>query len=77
MDRPGPDRRYPIDPTVLAATLGFEPAETLDSGLARTVDWYLANDAWWRSVMDGSYRGWIERQYARSPSRGVVPPSVP
>jgi dTDP-glucose 4,6-dehydratase len=62
-DRPGHDRRYAIDPTVLASTLGFEPTETLHTGLARTVDWYLANEPWWRSVMDGSYRHWIERQY--------------
>ena len=64
-DRPGHDRRYAIDPSVLSSTLGFEPSETLESGLARTVDWYLANDAWWRAVMDGSYRGWIERQYGQ------------
>jgi dTDP-glucose 4,6-dehydratase len=64
-DRPGHDRRYAIDPTVLATTLGFEPTETLHTGLARTVDWYLANEPWWRSVMDGSYRHWIERQYGR------------
>jgi dTDP-glucose 4,6-dehydratase len=64
-DRPGHDRRYAIDPTVLATTLGFEPRETLHTGLARTVDWYLANESWWRSVMDGSYRHWIERQYGR------------
>ena len=48
-DRPGHDRRYAI--------------ETLRTGLARTVDWYLGNEPWWRGVMDGSYRGWIERQY--------------
>jgi dTDP-glucose 4,6-dehydratase len=64
-DRPGHDRRYAIDPTLLSSTLGFEPSETLESGLARTVDWYLANEPWWRSVMDGSYRGWIERQYGQ------------
>jgi dTDP-glucose 4,6-dehydratase len=62
-DRPGHDRRYAIDPTVLSQELGFEPTETLHTGLARTVDWYLANEPWWRSVMDGSYRRWIERQY--------------
>ena len=62
-DRPGHDRRYAIDPTSIATRLGFEPAETLGSGLARTVDWYLANEPWWRGVMDGSYRVWIERQY--------------
>ena len=62
-DRPGHDRRYAIDPTLIATRLGFEPAETLRTGLARTVDWYLQNEPWWRGVMDGSYRHWIERQY--------------
>jgi dTDP-glucose 4,6-dehydratase len=62
-DRPGHDRRYAIDPGLIAARLGFEPTETLDTGLARTVDWYLDHEPWWRAVMDGSYRTWIERQY--------------
>ena len=62
-DRPGHDRRYAIDPTTIAARLGFEPRETLETGLARTVDWYLDHESWWRGVMDGSYRRWIERQY--------------
>ena len=47
-DRPGHDRRYAVDPSRIAARLGFEPRETLASGLARTVDWFLANDAWWQ-----------------------------
>jgi dTDP-glucose 4,6-dehydratase len=64
-DRPGHDRRYAIDPTALSTALGFEPSETLATGLARTVNWYLTNEPWWRSVMDGSYRGWIEQQYGR------------
>lgn len=63
-DRPGHDRRYAIDPTCIATTLGFEPQETLATGLARTVDWYLDNEPWWQSVMDGSYRKWVEVQYA-------------
>ena len=62
-DRPGHDRRYAVDPSAIASRLGFEPLHTLETGLSRTVDWYLANEAWWRGVMDGSYRGWIERQY--------------
>lgn len=62
-DRPGHDRRYAIDPSVLSGTLNFEPGETLYTGLARTVDWYFANEPWWRGVMDGSYRNWIDRQY--------------
>ena len=62
-DRPGHDRRYAIDPSAIAARLAFEPRHTLETGLARTVDWYLENEAWWRGVMDGSYRQWIERWY--------------
>jgi dTDP-glucose 4,6-dehydratase len=65
-DRPGHDRRYAIDPTAIATRLGFEPRETLETGLARTVDWYLEHQSWWRGVMDGSYRRWIERQYGAS-----------
>jgi dTDP-glucose 4,6-dehydratase len=62
-DRPGHDRRYAIDPTAIASALKFEPRETLRTGLGRTVDWYLANQAWWSAVMDGSYRQWIAAQY--------------
>ncbi len=63
-DRPGHDRRYAIDPSCIAQQLGFEPRETLRTGLARTVNWYLEQEAWWRGVMDGSYRRWIEQQYS-------------
>jgi len=62
-DRPGHDRRYAMDGTRIAAALGFSPSETLDSGLAKTADWYLSHEEWWRAVMDGSYRHWIARQY--------------
>lgn len=62
-DRPGHDRRYAINPTKISSDLGFEPSESLTTGLARTVDWYLANHAWWRAVQDGSYRHWIDQQY--------------
>ena len=63
-DRPGHDRRYAIDPRKAQAELGYRPLETFETGLARTVAWYLANEPWWRAVMDGSYRDWIEAQYA-------------
>ena len=63
-DRPGHDRRYAIDATRARSELGYEPKETFASGFARTVDWYLREEAWWRGVMDGSYRTWIERNYA-------------
>jgi dTDP-glucose 4,6-dehydratase len=62
-DRPGHDRRYAIDPTHIATALGFEPRESLLTGLARTIDWYLANESWWRAVMDGSYQQWISSHY--------------
>jgi dTDP-glucose 4,6-dehydratase len=56
-DRPGHDRRYAIDSGKLQAELGWRPAESFESGIARTVDWYLDNQAWCRRVLDGSYRG--------------------
>jgi dTDP-glucose 4,6-dehydratase len=56
-DRPGHDFRYSIDATKVTQELGWAPAETFESGLAQTVAWYLANERWWRSVQDGSYRG--------------------
>ena len=56
-DRPGHDLRYAIDAGKIARELGFVPAETFDTGLRKTVEWYLANRTWWRRVQDGSYRG--------------------
>lgn len=49
-DRPGHDRRYAIDPTRIREELGWRPSVTLDEGLAATVDWYLANEGWWRAL---------------------------
>jgi len=62
-DRPGHDRRYAIDAGKIRRELGFEPEVTVEDGLRQTVAWYLANEPWWRGVMDGSYRDWIDRQY--------------
>ena len=62
-DRPGHDRRYAIDPTLAEGELGYVPAHTFDTGLAQTIAWYLDNEAWWRAVMDQSYRSWIDTQY--------------
>lgn len=56
-DRPGHDRRYAIDPTKIETELGWEPKETFVSGLAKTVDWYLANEAWWRPLRERVYNG--------------------
>ncbi len=65
-DRPGHDRRYAIDASKLERELGFVPAESFESGVRTTVEWYLANEAWWRGVMDGTYREWLQRQYGAS-----------
>lgn len=56
-DRPGHDLRYAIDAGKIERELGWRPRETFSSGLAKTVDWYLANETWWRQVQDGSYQG--------------------
>jgi len=56
-DRPGHDMRYAIDATKIKNELNWEPAETLQTGLAKTVDWYLDNQSWVDSVLDGSYAG--------------------
>ncbi|HET8555036.1 MAG TPA: dTDP-glucose 4,6-dehydratase [Rhodanobacteraceae bacterium] len=55
-DRPGHDRRYAIDASKLERELGWAPTESFDSGMARTVDWYLGHQAWVERVLDGSYR---------------------
>ena len=64
-DRPGHDRRYAIDWTKIGSELGYSPARTFEAGIRETVAWYLANEVWWRAVMDGSYRHWIDRNYGR------------
>jgi len=55
-DRPGHDTRYAINAAKVTMELGYDPIEDFDSGLNKTVDWYLSNEAWWRSIQDGSYR---------------------
>jgi len=57
VDRPGHDRRYAIDPSRIEAELGWRPSESFESGLARTVDWYLAREDWWRPLRDQKYAG--------------------
>ena len=62
-DRPGHDRRYAIDSRKIERELSWQPAESLVSGIRKTVLWYLENPAWVNDVVTGSYRQWIERQY--------------
>ena len=63
-DRPGHDRRYAIDPAKVRGELAWQPSETFDSGLRRTIRWYLDNDEWLRSVASKDYQKWIDLQYA-------------
>lgn len=63
-DRPGHDLRYAIDAGKIERELGWRPAETFESGLRKTVQWYLDNDAWVEGVTTGAYREWTARHYA-------------
>lgn len=56
-DRPGHDLRYAVDASKIERTLGWRPRETFESGIAKTVAWYLDNEAWWREIMSDAYRG--------------------
>ena len=62
-DRAGHDRRYAIDASKIERELGWRPAETFETGIRKTVEWYLANQAWVQNVVSGDYRSWVERQY--------------
>jgi dTDP-glucose 4,6-dehydratase len=62
-DRPGHDRRYAIDARKLERELGWKPEETFETGIRKTVEWYLANQDWVRNVTSGAYREWVGRQY--------------
>ncbi len=63
-DRPGHDRRYAIDASKIERELGWKPAETFDTGIRKTVQWYLENQSWVENVQSGSYRDWVEKNYA-------------
>ncbi len=63
VDRPGHDRRYSVDPGKIRRELGFAPAGDFMTSLRSTVAWYLDHESWWRDVMDGSYRDWIQSHY--------------
>ncbi len=65
-DRPGHDRRYAIDASKLERELGWKPAETFDTGIRKTVKWYLQNQSWVNNVTSGEYRNWVSRQYSGS-----------
>jgi dTDP-glucose 4,6-dehydratase len=62
-DRPGHDRRYAIDASRLERELGWKPQETFETGIRKTVRWYLENQGWVANITSGAYRDWISRQY--------------
>ncbi|MEO3693518.1 dTDP-glucose 4,6-dehydratase [Roseateles paludis] len=64
-DRPGHDRRYAIDARKIERELGWRPAETFDTGIRKTVRWYLDNPDWVARVQSGAYREWLDKQYAK------------
>ncbi len=63
-DRPGHDRRYAIDARKIEQELGWRPAETFDSGIRKTIQWYLNNPIWVEGVVSGAYRDWLQKQYS-------------
>jgi dTDP-glucose 4,6-dehydratase len=63
-DRPGHDRRYAIDATKIHRELGWKPAETFETGIRKTVQWYLDNPEWVANVQSGAYKDWVAQQYA-------------
>jgi len=62
-DRPGHDKRYAIDANKIARDLGWKPQENFESGLRKTVEWYLSNDAWVKGVTSGEYQNWVQKNY--------------
>ncbi len=62
-DRPGHDLRYAIDASKIKNELGWVPQTTFDTGIQSTIEWYLKNEAWWKAVLDGSYRAYYDRMY--------------
>jgi dTDP-glucose 4,6-dehydratase len=65
-DRPGHDRRYAIDARKIERELGWRPAETFETGIRKTVQWYLENPQWVANVQSGSYREWVSKQYGKT-----------
>jgi dTDP-glucose 4,6-dehydratase len=63
-DRPGHDKRYAIDATKLERELGWKPKETFMTGIYKTIEWYLANQAWVDHIVSGEYKNWVQKQYS-------------
>ncbi len=69
-DRPGHDRRYAIDARKIEKELGWKPVETFETGIRKTVQWYLDNPAWVANVLSGGYRDWVSKQYGGADGAG-------
>jgi dTDP-glucose 4,6-dehydratase len=65
-DRPGHDRRYAIDATKIHHELGWKPAETFETGIRKTIQWYLDNQEWVRNVTSGDYKEWVKKNYSKN-----------
>ena len=76
-DRPGHDRRYAIDARKIERELGWKPAETFESGLRKTVQWYLDNAGWVESVQTGAYRHWLSAHYGERSTERAGPSLAP
>ena len=63
-DRPGHDRRYAIDASKISTQLGWRPLESFETGIQKTIEWYLAHPEWVSAITSGSYRDWVHQQYA-------------
>jgi dTDP-glucose 4,6-dehydratase len=63
-DRPGHDRRYAIDANKIITRLGWRPLESFETGIQKTIEWYLAHPEWVSAITSGSYRDWVHQQYA-------------
>ena len=64
-DRPGHDRRYAIDASKIQRELGWKPVESFDTGIKKTIEWYLQNNDWVKNIKDGQYQSWIEQNYLK------------
>ncbi len=64
-DRPGHDRRYALDTTKISRHLGWRPREKFETGLCKTIEWYLANTRWVDQVVSGGYKDWISLHYEK------------
>ena len=62
-DRPGHDRRYAIDPTKIENELGWKPEYNFDTGIVKTIEWYLENEDWWKHIISGEYTNYFENMY--------------